>query len=65
MLAAVHVNLGDLNAAIALLQRSLDTRESTFVYGRRIPELAPMLGDPRVQRLLDQVKPLEPTQSRD
>jgi len=65
MLAAVHANLGDMDAAIALLQRSLDTRESIFAYGRRIPELAPMLGDPRVQRLLDQVKPLEPTKPRE
>lgn len=53
MRAEVHASLGEMDSAVTLLQHSLDTRESMFVMGRSMPELAPILDDQRVKRLLD------------
>ena len=50
-----------MDEAVALLQRSLDTRDLGFTLVRRVPELGPFLSDPRVTRWLDQAKPLGST----
>jgi serine/threonine-protein kinase len=61
VLAAVHGSVGDKDAAVALLQRSLDARELMFLSGAHSPEMAPLLDDPRVKHLLAQATPLKQT----
>jgi TolB-like protein/tetratricopeptide (TPR) repeat protein len=56
--AAVHAGLGDMNEAVTLLQRAVDTRE-VFVHSfRLLPEMAPLLHDARAQRIFAQADAL-------
>ena len=58
-LAAVRGSLGDMDEAVALLQRAFDTRESWMVAARLLPEVAALATkDQRAQLLLDQVDAL-------
>ena len=56
--AAVHAALGDMDEAVVLLQRAVDTRE-VFVHSfRRLPEMAPLRHDARAQRIFAQADAL-------
>jgi len=52
--AAVHAALGDLDTAVQLLQQSLDTREVIVLVFRQLPDMAPLLKDPRAVKIYEQ-----------
>jgi len=54
--AAVRGSVGDIDEAVALLQRALDTRESWMLSARVLPELAAIATkDQRARHILDEV----------
>ena len=61
MRAVVHAAIGDLDEALALLQRSVDTREVIIFSFRGLPEMRPLLEDPRAQRILAQADAIRKT----
>jgi TolB-like protein/tetratricopeptide (TPR) repeat protein len=52
MRAVVHAALGDRDTAVALLQQAFDQRDSYMFAMRHLPEMAPLIVDPRVQKIL-------------
>ena len=52
--AIVHAALGDLDTAVALLQQAVDHREGFIFMLRPLPEMAPLVKDPRAQRIIEQ-----------
>jgi tetratricopeptide (TPR) repeat protein len=52
--AAVHAAVGDRDTAVQLLQQSVDTREVIVLIFRRLPEMAPLLEDPRGLKIFEQ-----------
>jgi serine/threonine protein kinase len=56
--AEVHAALGDLDTSVALLQQALDRRESFMFVLRELPEMAPLLMNPRAQRIVEQADAL-------
>ncbi|NJD10097.1 MAG: hypothetical protein FIB01_06475 [Gemmatimonadetes bacterium] len=55
LLAALHVALGDIDAAFQELQQAFDERSSGMMYLRVEPLIAPLRSDPRYRRLVDSV----------
>jgi len=54
--AAVRGSLGEMDQAVELLQRALDTRETWMVSARQLPEVAALATkDPRARRILDEI----------
>ena len=58
--AAVRGSLGEMDQAVALLQRALDTRESWMVSAQQMPELVPRANkDPRARGILNDVEAIQ------
>ena len=58
--AAVRGSLGDMDEAVALLQRAVDTRETWMVSADTLPELAALATrDPRARRILNEVDAIQ------
>ena len=51
--AALHAAVGDVDVSVALLQQALERRESFMFALRQLPEMAPLLRDPRAQRIVE------------
>jgi hypothetical protein len=56
--AVLHAAMGDMDAAVELLKKSVDGREQMFLALRQQPEMAPLVKDPRARRILDEVEAL-------
>src|SRR5439155_25712086 len=64
VLAAVRGSLGDVDAAVKLLERSLDTRESWLLTARHMPDLAILMKDPRVRAIYDRIDAIQAESAR-
>jgi len=53
--AAVHEVMGDHETAVDLVRQSVDARELHVMYVRVLVEMKPLIQDPRVRKLLDEV----------
>ena len=54
--AEVHAALGDRDTAVDLLRQGIDRREAYIFALRRLPEFAPLLEDPRAQRVIEEAR---------
>jgi len=55
--AVIHSALGDKNEAIDWLERSYEAKETVIVYVKIDPSLDPLHGDPRFEKLANQIIP--------
>ena len=55
--AIVHAAVGDKDEALALLQQGIDKKENFIYLFRKLPEMAPLIKDPRALSLIDQHDP--------
>ena len=62
MRAVVHAALGHRDRAVALLQQAFDQRDSYMFALRTLPEMKPLLADPRAQRILDRADAMRKAQ---
>jgi hypothetical protein len=52
--AVVHAAVGDMDTAVHLLRQAVDTREVIVFAFRHLPEMAPLLKDPRAVKIFEQ-----------